>query len=248
MPCLPACRSLLVLLLAAPAAFAHTRLIYPPPRDRIAHKTPPCGSARRTDNPTVLTAGAEIVVEWEEFIDHPGYYQILFSPAGDRDFVMLMDDIQDERIPSGSATRRYSLPLVLPAEPCEDGTLLVIQVMTENPSSPALYYSCADIRLVVPEPEVPFRRGDAGGDGDVTLTDSIRTFEVLFLGGEVLPCDDAADANDDGLVNLSDGIWTINWLFLGGPAPSDPGALACGLDAPGDDISCGAYATCPPAG
>src|SRR6185369_10039024 len=75
-----------------------------------------------------------------------------------------------------------------------------------------------------------FIRGDADGDREVAITDAIAVLSRLFLGGEALPCDDAADSNDDGEVNLSDPIATLDRLFLGGEALPPPGPAACGED------------------
>lgn len=83
-----------------------------------------------------------------------------------------------------------------------------------------------------------FIRGDADLDGLVNITDAVYTLMALFLGGEALPCLDAADANDVGRVDISDPIFTLRFLFLGGPqipAPfptagedlSPPTALGC---------------------
>jgi hypothetical protein len=234
-----------LLLPAAPAA-AHVRLIYPVPRDRIAHKSPPCGGVPRGNQPLVLTAGEEIEVVWEEFIDHPGHYSVSFSAGGDRDFITLLDNIPDGPIPAGSATLIYSATVRLPSEPCEAGTLQVIQVMTENPRFPQLYYSCADVRLVAPVTPVEFRRGDANADGQVNITDGVRTFNYLFLGGADITCLDAADSNDDGALNLTDGVNTLNWLFRGGAELPPPGPQVCGPDASDDPVPCAAYEACAP--
>ncbi len=75
-----------------------------------------------------------------------------------------------------------------------------------------------------------FLRGDADGDGRVEVNDPVAALNRFFLGGERLPCDDAADANDDGLLDLADPIFTLNHLFLGGEAPPTPGPGSCGDD------------------
>ncbi len=75
-----------------------------------------------------------------------------------------------------------------------------------------------------------FVRGDADGDGKVEVNDPVAALNRFFLGGERLPCDDAADANDDGLLDLADPIFTLNHLFLGGEAPPTPGPAGCGDD------------------
>jgi hypothetical protein len=81
-----------------------------------------------------------------------------------------------------------------------------------------------------------FLRGDADGDGQLAITDPIAVLSRLFLGGEALPCDDAADSNDDGEVNLSDPITTLDRLFLGGEVLPPPGPAACGEDPTADAL------------
>lgn len=227
-----------LLLVSSSAAWSHVRLLYPTPRVQAALKVGPCGGVARTSSPIVLEAGSEIVVEWDEFVDHPGYYQISFSMGGDRDFILLLDQIGDKRPPS-SGPNLYSATVTLPSTPCEEGTLQLIQVMTENPSRPSLYFSCADIRLV--EPGADFRRGDSGNDGAVGVEDAIITLEHLFAGKPAPACGDAADANDDGEIDVSDPIRVLVFLFAGGPAPPPPGPETCGQDPAPDRLGCSSY-------
>lgn len=235
------------ILLAAIALFpatasAHARLTSPVPRIQLTSKTPPCG-APRTAKSAVFTAGEEIEVRWEEYTDHPGYFRLLFSLADDKNFQVLLDRIPDQQIPSGSSAVSYSATVKLPDTPCEKGTLQLIQVMTENPQAPSLYYSCADIRLNAPS-VTPFRRGDVNIDGSTDISDPVATLEELFHGGPVPGCLDAADANDDGQVDLSDAIATLLRLFQGGSGEPVVAPVDCGLDSTGDLIGCGEYPAC----
>lgn len=223
---------------------AHTRLVFPPPRDDRAHKTGPCGDVPRTGAPLVLEAGQEVEVEWEEFIDHPGYYEIWFSPGGDTDFELLLGGHPDVAMPPGVSSNRYSATVTLPALPCEEGTLQVIQYMTEDPKRPRLYFSCADVRLVEPSPLSPFVRADTNADGRVDVSDGVQTFEFLFRGGPEPECEDAADSNDDGLLDISDGIHTLIWLFTGGSSPPGPGPESCGVDPTEDSLDCASFPPC----
>ena len=95
-----------------------------------------------------------------------------------------------------------------------------------------------------------FHRGDTNDDGGLDLTDGVRIFNFLFLGGEAPTCREAADANNSGDVDLTDGVSILNFLFQGGPAPAAPGPTnqACGLDpdaagSPGD-LGCESYNNC----
>ncbi len=227
-----------LLLLVSPA-LAHVRLIEPKARTTQSLKVAPCGGIARTASPLVLTMGEEIEVVWDEFTEHPGYHRILFSLGGDRDFQVLADQIPDKVKPSTGAAVRYSMRVKLPSVACTSCTLQLIQVMTENPQSPTLYFSCADVRLV-PPPE-PFRRGDATADGDVNLADCIATLEYLFTGGAGPTCPSAADSNDDSRIDLTDGITTLFWLFADGASIPEPGPLDCGKDPSADLLGCPGY-------
>lgn len=234
--------ALLALLLAVPAeALAHADLLFPRPRVPQTLKTGPCGGIPRRGAPLVARPGETITVQWEETIDHPGYYQIRFSMGGDANFIMLRDAIPDVRIPVGQRVALYSAAVTLPDAPCPAGTLQLIQYMTENPQRPELYFSCADVVLILEE---PFRRGDANDDGRVNIADPVMVFDRLFVSGGELACADAADANDDGKVDLTDGILTLEVLFGNGPPLAAPGPASCGEDPSAEAQGCYAYLTC----
>ncbi len=82
----------------------------------------------------------------------------------------------------------------------------------------------------VPETGVPTGGqlpGNLNQDGHLDLSDAVSLLQLLFLGGEALPCGDQTlsdsgnvallDANGDTQVNLSDGIHLLAYLFQGGP-------------------------------
>jgi DNA-binding beta-propeller fold protein YncE len=102
-----------------------------------------------------------------------------------------------------------------------------------------------ELPKVLPE-EDPFRRGDADGSGDVNITDSLKVFNYLFLGGGEPSCLDAADADDDGEVIITDGIVVLNVLFLGDGEIALPGFEDCGLDPSAEEppLAPCAYARC----
>lgn len=130
-------------------ASAHTRLLSPAPRSPAdGLKTGPCGNVAPTATPTVLAPGATIMVTWDETIEHPGYYRIAFSPAGDQGYEdnVLLDNIPDEVCATPPCP--YQAEVTLPSEPCEGCSLQMIQWMgRQAPYSP--YFSCADITLRV---------------------------------------------------------------------------------------------------
>jgi hypothetical protein len=90
---------------------------------------------------------------------------------------------------------------------------------------------------------VDFIRGDANGDGVVSLADALMVYQNQFLGFGSIPCPDAADANDDESVDIVD-IVTIYALIVEGtplPAPFPQiGPDSTGA-AGGQSIDCPAY-------
>jgi hypothetical protein len=87
--------------------------------------------------------------------------------------------------------------------------------------------------------DVTFVRGDANGDGAVNISDPIFHLNSLFVGGEAVPCPDAADGNDDGFLNISDAIAVLAFLFQG-TTPLQPPHPEAGVDPTPDDLGCGA--------
>ena len=86
-------------------------------------------------------------------------------------------------------------------------------------------------------PAQDFIRGDANGDGRVSLSDSAAIMGLIFLGAPEIHCMNSADLNDDGAVDLSDEIFLLTSVYMGGvaiPAPfpeagtdGTPGGLDC---------------------
>lgn len=146
---------MLIAIVYTELASAHARFVTdsatPPRSDNDGIKTGPCGNYPRSQDPVVFTPGQQITVEWEETINHPGYYRIAFSPAGDQGYddnvLYQVDDNQD----GSDVPHYYNATITLPDVECEDCSLQLIQYMTER-NPPTLYYSCADIRLVADNP------------------------------------------------------------------------------------------------
>lgn len=128
-------------------AFAHARFVLngtTPPRNNSAGlKTGPCGGVARTSSPTVLVAGQQVKLMWEETVHHPGYYRIAFSPANDQGFDA---NVWVANVPDVQGLGKYEATVTVPNTPCTGCTLQMIQYMTETvPAS--LYFSCADIEI-----------------------------------------------------------------------------------------------------
>jgi hypothetical protein len=135
-------------LLVPALALAHARLVWPPPRTTTILKTPPCGGLGRSGVPTILAPGQPLEVEWVETVDHPGHYEIAFSPADDLGFVTLLGNVPDQAFASGATERTYSATIDVPSTPCGSCTLQLIQFMSDHPPGSQYYYSCADIQIV----------------------------------------------------------------------------------------------------
>ena len=153
-------------------AFAHARFSLdgntPPRNTSTGLKSAPCGGVARTNNPAVFTSGQTIEVEWEETINHPGYFRIAFSPVNDEDFDgnVLKDNIIDTQNAETPMPHFYAASITLPAVVCDECTLQLIQVMTENPTNPRNYYSCADIKLVTADGTDPGMDSGNGSNPD----------------------------------------------------------------------------------
>jgi BIM1-like copper acquisition factor len=136
-----------VAVVAPAVAGAHTELTSPKPRSPGAKKSGPCGGEAAGKSRTTFTAGSRVTVHWREYIEHPGYFRVRYSPAGDKHWVTLADHVPDKVVQPGAADAKYARTVRLPSAPAKAATLQVIQVMTDS-NPPAFYFSCADIRLV----------------------------------------------------------------------------------------------------
>jgi hypothetical protein len=139
-----------LLALTVNDANAHTRLkaggLLVPRSNDAGIKVGPCGGLTRLSTPASLVAGETITVQWEETVQHPGHFEFYFSKANDENFELLKM-IPDDQDDPATLPHQYSTTLKVPGVACESCTIQLIQVMTENPSSPRPYFSCADIRI-----------------------------------------------------------------------------------------------------
>jgi hypothetical protein len=141
-----------ILSLLATNAFGHARFklnaAFKARTTDTGLKAAPCGGAARTTNPTILKAGQTVTIEWEETIQHPGMYRISFAPDADTGFEanILADNIVDNQDDGATIPHSFSTTITVPATPCDNCTLQMIQVMTDR-VPPVNYYSCADIQI-----------------------------------------------------------------------------------------------------
>ncbi len=131
-------------------AYAHTTIVpngdLSPRSQNPGLKAPPCGNVQRSPNPVKHRAGSMINIAWKEVKDHPGRFDIYFSPSHDKGFTLLKS-VPDTQNDPGTLPHLYSERIVLPGIVCETCTLQLVQVMMENPQQPSFYYSCADLEL-----------------------------------------------------------------------------------------------------
>jgi hypothetical protein len=151
-------------------------------------------------------------------------------------------DRESERLVPGCPNQVWSVngaPVISPRWPAEDSRLYWAIY-----DPPDLKNFSLDI-YVARWQTVPFKRGDANGDGkDLDVSDAVYILQNLFAGGAAITCSDAADANDDGAVNLADGVYILQNLFARGPELPLPYS-DCGFDPTRDNLGCLEYEHCP---
>ncbi|MGQ9592091.1 MAG: FG-GAP-like repeat-containing protein [Planctomycetota bacterium] len=99
--------------------------------------------------------------------------------------------------------------------------------------------------------EVPFHRGDADGDGLLSVADAQFVISYVLYGTAAPACMAAADGNGDRRVDISDGIFVLNYLFRGKAPPPSPGPPpgGCGMEPGGEEearpaLGCERYERC----
>ncbi|MEE3200331.1 MAG: hypothetical protein VX254_09905, partial [Planctomycetota bacterium] len=146
------------------------------------------------------------------------------------------------------------------------GSNLFFAVQVSAEADPGTYIVQARVRTSTPETDdennlvsietevsasvsgPTFLRGDSNDDGQIGISDSMRLFSALFLGGDFPACREAADSNNDSRIDITDGIYVLSYLFLGGDDLPAPGPTSCGIDpdpvgGPGD-LGCSQYLSC----
>jgi len=88
--------------------------------------------------------------------------------------------------------------------------------------------------------ETAFIRGDANGDGGISISDAHWSLGYLFRNKAAPSCVKAADVNDNGVVDITDSIVILGHLFLAQGSPCEPFPEA-GTDPTSDGLSCDSY-------
>ncbi len=65
-------------------------------------------------------------------------------------------------------------------------------------------------------------RGDADGNGSISVADAVYLVNYIFKGGPAPDPLGSGDANCDGTINVADAVYLINYIFKGGPEPCSP--------------------------
>jgi hypothetical protein len=220
-------------LVAAPAvASAHARLLLPVPRTpNPDYKTSPCGPAAKGEPKADFQSGAEIMVRWEETIQHTGCFQIALSSNNDQTFTVLgqYNDLGNTPL-NTPIDETVKLPEGLS---CANCTLVLRQLMLGSacPNNPqddlqaSTYYSCADIRILQPDGGMPDPDpvDEDGGTGSSSGGTSGGPTTNPSDGGN------GASGDDDGAPNLRAG-------------QGDGCSVGWGLAAPGASAAMTAFA------
>jgi MYXO-CTERM domain-containing protein len=169
----------IALLSFSQVADAHLRLTSHEARYGDSQKQGPCGltdGERTTDKVYIAKPGTQVMLTWDEFINHPSFYRIDFDLDG-ADLVNTVVACADKtsiedcfdttnvgpymvnNIPDDPAAVQ-SYVFTLPDVECTNCTLQVIQAMHDKPpfeTSPSnndIYYQCIDIILDNNGPDV----------------------------------------------------------------------------------------------
>ena len=153
--------------LVGTTAQAHVALVFPVARPGNPGSAygEPCGfdtdPGRTTSTP--LLPGSTVEVRWAETINHPGHFRISFDDNGQDNFVdpdSYTDFYTDpsvllDNIPDVAGVTQHSATIVLPMIECDNCTLQLMQVRTDDPpfinlpGSIDMHRLCADLTLTL---------------------------------------------------------------------------------------------------
>jgi hypothetical protein len=142
---------ILTLIMGTQNLWAHARLLpggnTPPRSNDTGLKSGPCGNIVKGTPVASFNSGQTIILQWEETINHPGYFEFSLSNDDDQTFDLLLT-VPDEQNSRNDLPHRYQAELKLPdGLTCSNCTLQMVQQMTENPANPRPYFSCSDIEI-----------------------------------------------------------------------------------------------------
>jgi hypothetical protein len=153
-------------------------------------------------------------LEWDTRIldlDGTSHFWFAIFPTGSR----------DQRFGEGSRVLLATMTFKL-----EDTTTICLDTCFWPPASRANVFSRSDAVTYLPRHNLPYcvsiefsERGDANGDGEITVIDALYMLNYLFRQGPPPVSFEAGDANCDGDHGALDVVYLINYLFRCGPHP-----------------------------
>jgi hypothetical protein len=173
---------LLLTLFVCENAFSHARLLSAPPPGQAANTfmspkprdtetgyklgrgdMPPCGNNTASATLAQFTQGQKIKFQWEETINHPGYFMFQLSKDG-VNFTTIGEYIDDQNGGNNTphlypSAAQANFLVTLPADvTCEKCVIRFIQHMDDIKAVHANvldgndYFSCADIKIAAAAP------------------------------------------------------------------------------------------------
>jgi hypothetical protein len=136
-------------------------------------------------------------------------------------------------VPTGSPDQRWwegsRVLLLTMTFRLQDTTTIRIDTCFWPPSDTRILFSNSVAQTYTPVNFMPVtesvwmsQRGDANGDGVITIADVLHMLNYLFKQGPPPVSFEAGDANCDGDLGFLDAIYLLNYLYKGGPPPSCP--------------------------
>ena len=95
------------------------------------------------------------------------------------------------------------------------------------------------LTVATPTHAVEFLRGDANGDGHVSISDAVFIFSHLFLAGDPPECHASGDTDGSGAINISDAVHILS--FIGGTGDAPVGPFPEPGDDPDTELACDSY-------
>ena len=95
-----------------------------------------------------------------------------------------------------------------------DGDLLMRTFafnLSENKSATSFYFD--NIKVEIDKDHYVYQRGDANGDGEVTIADVVTIVDYTLGKASPTFVESAADLNNDGQINVSDVVALVNILL-----------------------------------
>ena len=128
------------------SASAHVKWTIPEERAGADLKIDPCGGVSAGELSAEYIAGDTVKLEFEEFINHPGYYEIQFSEGSEDEFkkIASIPDTLD-------VVEFWEYPYIVPEIECASCILRIRMTMTDKKPPNLYYHSCFDFSITLPE-------------------------------------------------------------------------------------------------